>query len=44
MTNLLVTIADLKDILDKKERRMEIIKDELLEVKEKYGDDRRSNN
>lgn len=36
------TIADLKDILDKKERRMQIIKDELLEVKEKYGDERRS--
>ena len=35
-------IADLKDILDKKERRMAIIKDELLEVKEKYGDERRS--
>ena len=40
---LLITIADLKDILDKKDRRMQIIKDELFEVKEKYGDDRRSN-
>ncbi|MDT0540931.1 MULTISPECIES: DNA gyrase subunit A [Croceitalea] len=39
---LLVTIEDLKDILDKKERRMQIIKDELLEVKAKYGDERRS--
>ncbi|GMN11870.1 DNA gyrase subunit A [Croceitalea sp. MTPC9] len=39
---LLKTIEDLKDILDKKERRMEIIKDELLEVKNKYGDGRRS--
>lgn len=39
---LLKTIEDLKDILDKKDRRMQIIKDELLEVKEKYGDDRRS--
>ncbi|MER3374820.1 MAG: DNA gyrase subunit A [Allomuricauda sp.] len=39
---LLNTIEDLKDILEKKERRMQIIKDELLEVKEKYGDDRRS--
>jgi len=39
---LMKTIEDLKDILDKKERRMQIIKDELLEVKEKYGDDRRS--
>ena len=36
------TIEDLKDILDKKERRMNIIKDELTEVKEKYGDVRRS--
>ncbi|WP_100611498.1 DNA gyrase subunit A [Confluentibacter lentus] len=35
-------IIDLKDILDKKERRMEIIKDELAVVKEKYGDERRS--
>ncbi|MGB5819652.1 MAG: DNA gyrase subunit A [Saonia sp.] len=36
------TIADLKDILANKDRRMQIIKDELLEVKEKYGDVRRS--
>ena len=39
---LLLTIEDLKDILDKKDRRMLIIKDELLEVKNKYGDERRS--
>ncbi len=39
---LMLTIADLKDILDKKDRRMEIIKNELLEVKDKYGDERRS--
>ncbi|MER3318504.1 MAG: DNA gyrase subunit A [Allomuricauda sp.] len=39
---LLKAIEDYKDILEKKERRMQIIKDELLEVKEKYGDDRRS--
>jgi len=39
---LMKTIADLKDILDKKDRRMEIIKNELLEVKKKYGDERRS--
>ncbi|MGB0316402.1 MAG: DNA gyrase subunit A [Flavobacteriaceae bacterium] len=39
---LMKTIADLKDILDKKERRMNLIKEELLEVKEKYGDARRS--
>ena len=35
-------IADLKDILAKKERRMAIIKEELIEIKEKYGDARRS--
>ncbi len=39
---LMKTIEDLKDILDKKERRMDIIKEELIEVKEKYGDERRS--
>ncbi|KPM30589.1 DNA gyrase subunit A [Croceitalea dokdonensis DOKDO 023] len=39
---LLVTIEDLKDILEKKERRMQIIKDELAEIKAKYGDERRS--
>ena len=40
--DLMKTIEDLKDILDKKERRMEIIKTELQEVKDKYGDERRS--
>ncbi|MFM7594923.1 MAG: DNA gyrase subunit A, partial [Flavobacteriales bacterium] len=39
---LMKLIADLKDILDREERRMQIIKDELLEVKAKYGDVRRS--
>ena len=39
---LLKIIEDLKDILDKESRRMEIIKTELLEVKDKYGDERRS--
>jgi DNA gyrase subunit A len=39
---LMITIEDLKDILDKKDRRMGIIKDELSEVKDKYGDERRS--
>ena len=39
---LLKTIEDLKDILARQERRMQIIKDELLEIKEKYGDIRRS--
>ena len=39
---IMKTIEDLKDILDKKDRRMQIIKDELIVVKEKYGDERRS--
>lgn len=39
---ILKTIEDLEDILARKERRMQVIKDELLEVKEKYGDERRS--
>ena len=39
---IIKTIADLKDILADKERRMQIIKDELLLVKDKYGDERRS--
>jgi DNA gyrase subunit A len=39
---LMKLIADLKDILDREERRMQIITDELIEVRAKYGDDRRS--
>ncbi|MFM8597390.1 MAG: DNA gyrase subunit A [Flavobacteriales bacterium] len=39
---LMKLIADLKDILDKEERRMQIIKDELIEIRDKYGDERRS--
>jgi len=39
---ILKTIEDLKDILAHKERRMQIIKEELQEVREKYGDERRS--
>jgi len=35
-------ITDLKDILDDEPRRMQIIKDELLTIKDKYGDERRS--
>ena len=38
----LAEIRDLEDILARKERRTEIIKEELLEIKEKYGDARRS--
>ncbi|HSP10938.1 MAG TPA: DNA gyrase subunit A [Salegentibacter sp.] len=39
---IIKTIEDLKDILARKERRMEVIKDELIEIREKYGDERRS--
>ena len=39
---ILKTIEDLEDILAREERRMEVIKDELFEIKEKYGDERRS--
>ncbi|MDA9052178.1 DNA gyrase subunit A, partial [Schleiferiaceae bacterium] len=39
---LMKTIEYLKSILGDKVLRMEIIKDELLEIKEKYGDDRRT--
>lgn len=39
---LMETIANLKDILADESRRMQIIKDELLEMREKYGDDRRT--
>jgi DNA gyrase subunit A len=36
------TIADLRDILERRERRMDIVKDELRQVAEQYGDDRRT--
>lgn len=39
---LMILITDLKDILANEDRRMEIIKNELIEVREKYGDERRS--
>jgi DNA gyrase subunit A len=40
--DLMALITDLKDILDREERRMEIIKNELIDVRDKYGDARRS--
>ena len=39
---LMKTIEYLKSILADKAKRMGIIKDELIEMKEKYGDDRRT--
>ncbi len=41
--DIMKKIIDLKDILDRKERRMNIIKAELEVVRDKYGDERRSN-
>ena len=35
-------ISELKGILESKTKRMEIIKEELLEVKDKYGEERRT--
>jgi DNA gyrase subunit A len=35
-------IGELKALLESKELRMQLIKDELTEIKDKYGDDRRS--
>ena len=40
--SLVELIKDLKDILANKERRMSIIKEELLEVKNSHGDQRKS--
>ena len=39
---LIKTVDDLKATLESPERRMQIIRDELIEIKEKYGDKRRS--
>lgn len=39
---LMTIIADLKDILANRQRRMDIIKAELLDMKERFGDERRS--
>ncbi|MDD3241226.1 MAG: DNA gyrase subunit A [Bacilli bacterium] len=42
LKELAILIADLIDILSKDERIMEIIKIELMEVKDKFGDERRT--
>jgi DNA gyrase subunit A len=39
---VMALIDDLNDILAREERRMQIIKDELLDIKKKYGDERRT--
>ncbi|MDR0941640.1 MAG: DNA gyrase subunit A, partial [Bacteroidales bacterium] len=40
--NIMKLIAHLKEILASEEMRMQIIKDELLEIKAKYGDERKT--
>lgn len=42
LSELLKLIAELKDILGSSERVFAIVKDELLEIKKKYADDRRT--
>jgi DNA gyrase subunit A len=42
LAELEVIIADLQDILDKPERQRAIVRDELIEIVEKHGDDRRT--
>ena len=39
---IMLLITDLKDILAQEPRRMQIIKDELIAIRDKYGDARRS--
>ena len=43
LNELLKTIAELKSILGSDEKILEVIKNELLEIKQKYGDERRTN-
>jgi DNA gyrase subunit A len=42
LTKLELEIADYQDILARPERQRQIVSDELAEIAEKYGDDRRS--
>ncbi len=42
LNDLLVKIADYKDILANGQRVLDIIKEEMLEIKRKYSDDRRT--
>jgi DNA gyrase subunit A len=42
LAELEVIIADLQDILDRPERQRQIVRDELIEIVEKHGDDRRT--
>ena len=39
---LIARIADFRDILSRLDRRMQIIKEEMIDLKERYGDERRT--
>ncbi len=39
---LVARISDFRDILSRLERRMQIIKEEMIDLKERFGDDRRT--
>lgn len=41
-TDIMKLIAELKALLESKDLRMQLIKEELIEVRDKYGDERRS--
>ena len=43
LNDLLKLIAELKEILESDEKVLAVIKKELLEIKDKYGDERRTN-
>ena len=43
LNDLLKLIQELKDILASDQKILEVIKNELLEIKQKYGDERRTN-
>jgi DNA gyrase subunit A len=42
LAEIRATIAELRDILENRERRLSIIKEDLREVADKYGDERRT--
>jgi len=42
LTEVRVFITEMRSILDSRERRMEILKGEILELTERYGDERRT--
>ncbi len=41
-SSILGTIEDLRDILERPERLMQVIRDELVDIRERYGDERRT--